>query len=98
MLECIYQVTTTELSYMRFFVFATFFGIFSTNALAQGFFIPQGAMAPATEKLRPLDDLLQKRAASYSQRLYQVRDGRVIAIEDEKAVLDFCKKQKLWNQ
>ena len=69
---------------MRFFVFATFFGVLSTNALAQGFFIPQGAMAPMTEKLKPLDDSLQKRAAPYSQRLYQVRDGRVIAIEDEK--------------
>ena len=44
-------------------------------------------MMPMQEKLKPLDKSLKKQTDTYSPRRYQVRDGRVIALEDEKPVV-----------
>lgn len=64
---------------MKYFIFAMFF-ILSGLTQAQGFFVPDGAYAPTTEKLKPLNENIENHLTNYNQRRYKVIDGRVIAL------------------
>ena len=68
---------------MKYFVFATFLSFFASSVYGQDFFIPKGAMMPVQDNLKPLDDTLTEHVNTYSERRYVVRDGRVIAVENE---------------
>ena len=68
---------------MKYFVFATFLSFFASSVYGQDFFIPKGAMMPVQDNLKPLDDTLTEHMNTYSERRYIIRDGRVIAVENE---------------
>ena len=71
---------------MKYFIFAMLFILTATEVKAQGFFIPNGALTPSVDRIKPLDEDVEAQLSDYSQRRYKVIDGRVIALPNEPTV------------
>ena len=68
---------------MKFFVFATVLSAMATGVMAQGFYIPSGAIQKKEDRPSAIKGNVENQDTLYTQRRYKVIDGRVFLIEDE---------------